>query len=270
MFFYLPIFWLTYGQINNNLISQAAVMKLNGLPNDIFTNLDPIALIIFIPICDFLLYPALRRMKVRFTPIRRISAGFITGSFAMVWAAVVQYYIYRDSECGTHASGKLPSGERCAPVGINVWAQTGSYVLIALSEIMTIITSFEYAYSKAPKNMRSIVQAVMLCQNAISSAIAEAFVSLSEDPLLVWNYGSMAVLAFAAGCLFWLHFRHLDYEEDELNELPEGKLFADQDEESLRGAEVPNTTGDDAGAAAPAPRTTGAAAGAAAATGTEK
>lgn len=43
---------LCYNQLNNNLISQAATMTTNGLPNDILSNLDPFALIIFIPICD--------------------------------------------------------------------------------------------------------------------------------------------------------------------------------------------------------------------------
>jgi len=193
-------------------------------------NLDPLALIILIPICDSVIYPALRRVKINFSPIKRIAAGFFTGAAAMVWAAVIQAYIYRQSECGYNASA-----EGCAPVAINVWAQTGAYVLIALSEIFASITSLEYAFSKAPKNMRSMVQAVALFTTALSAAIGEAFVSVSADPLLVWNYGSMAVLAFVAGCIFWLQFRGLDKEEDELNELPEGKVFADEDEETPAG-----------------------------------
>lgn len=43
---------LTYNQLNNNLTSQAATMSTHGLPNDVLSNLDPFALIIFIPICD--------------------------------------------------------------------------------------------------------------------------------------------------------------------------------------------------------------------------
>lgn len=60
-------------------------MKLNNLPNDVLNNLDPFALIIFIPICDLLIYPALRRAGIRFTPIKRITLGFFTGSLAMIW-----------------------------------------------------------------------------------------------------------------------------------------------------------------------------------------
>lgn len=63
--------------------------------------------------------------------------------------------------------------------------------------------------------------AVFLFMSAISSAIGEAFVSLSEDPLLVWNYGVMGVLAGIAGVAFWFLFRKLDHEEDRLNEIGE-------------------------------------------------
>jgi hypothetical protein len=51
-----------------------------------------------------------------------------------------------------------------------------SYVLIAISEIFASITGLEYAFTKAPKNMRSLVTAVFLFMTAISAAIAEAFV----------------------------------------------------------------------------------------------
>lgn len=37
--------WLTYSQINNNLVSQAAVMNTHGLPSDVLSNLDPFALV---------------------------------------------------------------------------------------------------------------------------------------------------------------------------------------------------------------------------------
>lgn len=46
--------------------------------------------------------------------------------------------------------------------------------------------------------------------------------ALSTDPLLVWNYGSMAVLSLLAGAAFWFIFQDLDAREDELNDIPEG------------------------------------------------
>jgi POT family proton-dependent oligopeptide transporter len=233
VFLWFPLYWLTYNQLNNNLTSQAAVMTLNGIPNDVLSNLDPFALIILIPICDLLIWPWLRKMKINFTPIKKITWGFYTGSAAMIWAAVIQAYIYKKSVCGNNASGNLPSGDACPPVNINVWAQTGSYVLIAISEILASITGLEYAFSKAPKNMRSLVMSVFLFQSAISAAIGEAFVTLSADPLLVWNYGIMGVLSFVGGTIFWLQFRGLDRDEDKLNMLPDGHLILSKDIENV-------------------------------------
>ena len=206
-------------------------MQRHGVPNDILSNLNPFALLIFIPLNDFFIYPALRKAGFRFTPIKKITAGFFTGAAAMIWAAVVQHYIYQKSECGMYASG-----DNCAEAPINVWAQTGSYVLIALSEVFASITSLEYAFSKAPKNMRSMVQAVALFMTAFSAALGQALVGLAADPLLVWNYGVVAILAVIAGTCFWLQFKDLDIHEDDLNALPEGHAGATADEEAPLGS----------------------------------
>ncbi|PPQ64967.1 hypothetical protein CVT24_008155 [Panaeolus cyanescens] len=220
VFLWYPLYWLTYNQINNNLTSQAATMSTHGIPNDVLSNLDPLALVILIPICDILIYPAFRRMGLNFTALKKITFGFMTGAAAMVWAAVVQHYIYKTSPCGNHAAN-------CEPPNVsplNVWIQSGSYILIAISEILASITGLEYAFTKAPKNMRSLVMSIFLFMSAIASALGEAFVSLSADPLLVWNYGTMGVLAAVAGILFWFSVRDLDAREDELNEMATGEM----------------------------------------------
>ena len=193
-------------------------MTLNNIPNDVVSNLDPFALIILIPIFDLLIYPALRKAGINFSPIKKITLGFFTGTLAMIWAAVIQQYIYWQSDCGYYPA-------TCdTVVSINVWAQTGSYVLVAISEIFASITSLEYAFSKAPRNMRSLVMSVNLFMTAISSALGEAFVYLSNDPLLVWNYGVAGALSFIGGVCFWLMYRKLDADEDRLNNLPTGHL----------------------------------------------
>jgi len=237
VFLWYPLYWLTYNQLNNNLTSQAATMKLNGLPNDVLSNLDPFALIILIPICDLFIYPALRKAKINFSPIKKITLGFYTGAAAMVWAAVIQHYIYKKSPCGNQAASCADADGNPITVDINVWAQTGAYVLIAISEILASITSLEYAFSKAPRNMRSLVMAFNLFQNAFAAAIGEAFVSLSNDPLLVWNYSVMGILAFTGGTIFWFQYRSLDKQEDELNMLPTGHLGTKEDLAQLQNIE---------------------------------
>ncbi|KAJ5432381.1 peptide transporter ptr2 [Penicillium daleae] len=216
VFLWYPLYWLAYNQMLNNLTSQAATMQLNGVPNDVINNFNPLALIIFIPIFDRLVYPGLRRMGFHFTPLKRITAGFAVAGSGMIVATVTQFYIYKLGPCGKDANRCLEELGEHSP--ISVWIQVLTYVLGGISEILASVTSLEYAYTKAPGTC-----AVALFTNAISAAIGQALVGLSADPLLVWNYAIVAILAFA-GCVgFWLTNFKLDQEEDKLNMLPQSK-----------------------------------------------
>lgn len=207
----------------NNLTSQSAVMKLNGVPNDLINNLNPITLVIFIPFMDFVVYPGLRKARINFTPIKRITWGFFIASAAMISAAVVQYYIYQLSACPNERVNEgewVVDGELVSCTApINVWVQAVPYCLIAFSEIFASITGLEYAFSKAPENMRGMVMGVNLLQNAFSAALGQALLPLADDPLLIWNYAVVAILAFVGGLGFWFTWRSLDAKEDELNML---------------------------------------------------
>ncbi|KAL1740992.1 proton-dependent oligopeptide transporter family [Schizophyllum fasciatum] len=229
VFLWFPIFWLSYNQINNNLTSQAATLSTHGVPNDVLSNLDPFAILIIIPLCDLVLYPFFRVVGFRFTALRRMAAGFACGCLAMTWAAVLQHYIYKTSPCGYYASACQDADGNMTPSPINVWTQTGAYVLVASSEIFASITGLEYAFTKAPKNMRSLVMGIYFFTSAIAYALSEAFLPLVQDPMLIWNYGVVAVIAFVAGILYWLSVRKLDAAEDELNNLPEGEIVQEPD-----------------------------------------
>lgn len=104
-------------------------MELRGIPNDILSNMNPISLIIFIPLTDQLLYPGLRKLGINFSPLKRITAGFYMGMLAMISACVTQYYIYHLGACGSH----MNDCDEVAP--INVWVQTIPYVLVGISEV---------------------------------------------------------------------------------------------------------------------------------------
>lgn len=97
VFCWLPLYWLAYNQMVGNLTSQSATMSLNGVPNDLINNLNPLTLVIFIPFIDYFLYPAFRKAKIRFTPIKRIAVGFAVASCAMISSTVMQYVVTRPS-----------------------------------------------------------------------------------------------------------------------------------------------------------------------------
>jgi len=116
-----------------------------------------------------------------------------------------------------------------------------SYVLFAFGEILGSITGLEYAFTKAPKNMRSLVISVFFFTSAFATALNEAlsceisvdtyFVMLClvaspalTDPFLVRKYGAMGVLSFITSALFWWTMKDLDADEDELNNMPAGHL----------------------------------------------
>ncbi|KAM0787985.1 hypothetical protein ACM66B_006187 [Microbotryomycetes sp. NB124-2] len=220
VFILYPLFWVCYNQVYGNLVSQAAVLNNHGLPNELVSNLNPLALVILIPIFDLIIYPLVRKCGIRVTPIRKITAGFIAASLSMVSAAVMQSQIYAQSPCGRFAA----TCEEQQFINVSVWAQAPTFILVAISEIFASITGLEVAYNKAPKSMRSLVTSLFLATSAISSAIGQAFLPLSEDPLLVVNYAVMAGVSFAAGVLFYALFYKLDREEDRLNELQEGRV----------------------------------------------
>lgn len=140
----------------------------------------------------------------------------------MVWASVLQYYVYKTSGFYDLTAAEIKKDGYRSP--INVWAVTGVYILIAMSEIFASVTTLEYAFTKAPKNMRSLVMAVQLFTTAFSAALAQAFTPLTLDPLVVWNYGAVAIISFVTGVLFWFAYRKMDKEEDQLNMLPTGHL----------------------------------------------
>jgi POT family proton-dependent oligopeptide transporter len=215
VFMWVPIFWLAYRQMDNNLTQMCSTMALHGTPNDLLQNMDPITLIVLVPIFDLYIYPFLRKKGINFSPIKKIAAGFFFGSFAMIWAAVLQHYVYKTSGFyeDHHADYKSP---------INVWAVTGVYVLVAISEIFASVTTLEYAYTKAPKNMRSLVMGVQCFTTAFSAALAQAFTPLTNDPHLVWNYASVSILSFGTGVLFYAAYYKTDQAEQKLNLLPTG------------------------------------------------
>lgn len=213
----LSIYWVCYNQLSNNLLSQAAVMaRPAGLPNDIMNNFDPIALIIFIPITDRFVFPALRKMNIPFPSQKRITLGFFLGAFSMVYAAIVQHYIYIDPKF-------ISSGGTSSD--ISVFVQIPCYLLIAFSEIFASITSMEYAYTHAPKSMKSLVSAISLWPNCVAALISLAISPSAKDPYMVWVYTGVAVGAFVFGVLYYWMFRHYDVLDEEFRL----KKMAEQD-----------------------------------------
>ena len=190
-------------------------------------NFDPISIIVFIPVLETLVYPVLRRLRIRFRPISRISLGFIVASLAMMYAAIVQHLIYSAGPCyespGCDAS--IVDGSAQGN-NIHIAIQTPAYFFIGISEIFASVSGLEYAYTKAPPSMKSFVQSMYLLTNAFGSALAEALTPAAFDPAIMWMFVGLACASFLAGILFFAIYHHLNDQEDAMNALdaddPEG------------------------------------------------
>ncbi|KAJ3144810.1 peptide transporter ptr2 [Geranomyces michiganensis] len=215
----MSIYWVCYSQITNNLVSQAGQMNCawNGkdgaeMPNDLVSILDPVALVILIPIFDAGVYPLLSRTKIEFGYIKRITLGFFLGALAMAYAAFTQKLIYDRGPNYDYANFDSDTATQQYN-DISVYVQFPAYILIALSEIFASIGSLEYSYTHAPKNMKCFVSALALLPNAVSSLIGLFLSPAAKDPSLTWMYAGTGIAAFFSSILFWFMFRRFDDED---------------------------------------------------------
>ncbi|KAJ5383241.1 hypothetical protein N7517_001152 [Penicillium concentricum] len=155
IFAFYPILWVCHLQINNNLISQAAQMETHGLPNDFFPTLNPIAVLVLLPLVTNVLYPTLRKLHIKFPPVNRMAVGFLIEAIAIAYCAGIQQVIYTRGPCFEHALECPASDGGRIPNRVSVWLQIPVYVLDGLAEVFFDVVSQEYAYNKAPDNVRS-------------------------------------------------------------------------------------------------------------------
>ena len=196
-------------------------MQLHSLPNDILPNLDPLTLIILIPLVDRLIYPFIRtRLHLSFTPITRITLGFLFASLAMLYAGIIQMKIYAAPPCyfyplkcsaGTVTTPSTTDSSpdatvKILPNEVHIAWQAPAYILVAISEILASITGLELAYAKAPENMKSFIMSLFLLTSAGGSALGILVAPLAKDPYLQWLYFGLAGVIAATGWVFWRVF----------------------------------------------------------------
>jgi POT family proton-dependent oligopeptide transporter len=202
-------FWVCFDQMQNNLISQAGKMRTDSTPNDLLPALNQVGCILLSPLVQMVLYPFLHRRQIYIGPIVRITIGFGFMALAMLYATVVQHFIYRAQTC-------YDSTEDCSSISVeqynrpSVWIQAPIYFLISMGEIFSYVTGLEYAYDHSPKDMKVIVQAISLLVAGAGSAVALALSAVAHDPNLVIFYASLTAAMAITTFGFWLVFRNYD------------------------------------------------------------
>ena len=197
------MFYICFDQMQNNLISQAGQMETNGIPNDLLPAMNQVGCIVLGPLIQEVLYPFLHRRRVYPTAVSRITIGFAFVTLSMLYATVVQLFIYRSPPCYDQPGS-------CGSNQVNVWIQAPLYFLIAAGEIFAYVTALEYAYDRSPKAMKVVVQAVGLLVGGLGSACAMALTPVARDPYLVTFYGSLTGGMAITTIVFWTLFRRYD------------------------------------------------------------
>ncbi|KAJ7120242.1 putative MFS peptide transporter [Mycena epipterygia] len=192
-----PVLLLCQSQLSTNLVSQAGTMETHGLPNDVIGVINPLSVIVLLPLAQQVLYPALRKAKISFSPINRMALGFLLEVFAQAYASIVQHLVYSAAPCFGAPLKCAASQNGTVPNRVDVFLQTPIYVLEGLGEVFSSPSTYEYAYSEAPPNMKSLLQAVFVSMGALAVVLGLALSSLYKDPLLVISYAVLAGMMFA-------------------------------------------------------------------------
>ena len=190
VFIMVSIFWALFDQHASSWIRQAEMMDrhvnfpfwgmVDLLPSQI-PSLNPVMVMILIPFWAYLVDPALRKIGIILTPLRKMSLGMALASTSFVAVALLQAKI--DANHG-------------APV--HVFWQLIPYFLITLSEVLVSVTGLEFAYSQSPKRMKSTVMGFWLLTVAFGNALVAILARFGDLNLedFFWVFaGLMAVAA---------------------------------------------------------------------------
>ncbi|CAO2658288.1 Nn.00g060110.m01.CDS01 [Neocucurbitaria sp. VM-36] len=211
--FSFAFFYLAITQMHNNLISQAGQMNLHGVPNDMIQAMAGVACVVFGPVIQAL-YNFLAKRRIAFGPMKRVAVAFLICGGAMAYASGLQKLIYSVGPCYDAPLACSASDNGHVPNNINVWTQLPVYVALAIAEIFGLVTASEYAYSHAPKDMRSVVQAMVQLSACLGAVMGIAISPAARDPWLVIVYASIAGALAVCSMSFWCIFRKYDKADD--------------------------------------------------------
>ena len=206
----ISVFWALFDQHSSSWVEQAKRMDLKLwegmtlLPNEVQA-LNPLLVMIFIPLVN-LIYIACEKVGIRMLPLRRITVGMVLTALSFVAAALVQARIDTTAYPGTLLGGGVSA------VGLErVWIgwQFIQYAVITMGEVMVSITALEFAYTQAPRRMKSTLMSFLNLTVSLGNVLVALLAYFSGLALVnfFWVFaGLMAVAAvlFALRAVFYV------------------------------------------------------------------
>ena len=202
VFLLVSVFWALFDQHMSSWIRQAKQMNLTVLGFDLLPSqiqsLNPLLVMALIPFANSVVYPGMQRIGFNPTPLRRMTVGMFMASIAFVTVALIQ--------------GRINS----AGIGeVSVMWQVIPYLVMTLAEVMVSITGLEFAYTQAPKAMKSTIMGLWLLAVSLGNVLV-AFLSRFEDLTLVdffWVFAGLMAAAAALFGLFASFYKYQDYSQ---------------------------------------------------------
>ncbi len=211
IFCFFPIQYINDNGLGSSVSFLSTMLQTNGVPNDVISNINPLAIICASPILNYGLYPLLRKFGIQYGPIARITTGLAMSTLAGMGYTILNSYAYKGSPCGEYGSSDCQIGTGVAP--ITIWWSAIPLAVGAISELFVNVPAYGIAYSRAPPNMRGLVSALNLFNTAIAYLIGLACSSVITDPHLTWVFGGPTIAGGVLTVVFYFTFRHIDKEE---------------------------------------------------------
>ncbi|KAG8046110.1 hypothetical protein GUJ93_ZPchr0008g11904 [Zizania palustris] len=135
---------------------------------------DTLSVIVWVPIYDRLIVPAVRAVTGRprgFTQLQRMGIGLFVSIFSMLAAGVLDVVRLRAiAKHGLYGDNDI--------VPISIFWQVPQYFILGAAEVFTVIGQLEFFYDQAPDAMRSMCSALSLTDTALGSYVSTLLVTI--------------------------------------------------------------------------------------------
>ena len=149
----LPMFWMLYDQQGSVWTLQATRMALHDIQPEQMNVVNPVLIMVFIPLFDRFIYPAMERCGWNISYLRRMGWGMLLSSVAFFSSGILETIIQnRDATDGQK---------------IHVLWQLPQITILAVAEIFLSVTGLEFAYATSPDRLKAFLMAIYLLTTAV-------------------------------------------------------------------------------------------------------
>ncbi|HXH30229.1 MAG TPA: POT family MFS transporter [Bacteriovoracaceae bacterium] len=189
LFAAISVFWALFDQHGSSWVIQAMNMDLVFMGQEFEASQiaawNPIMVMALIPIFSMGIYPLMDKMGFRTTPIRRMTWGMFVAAASFGLVALIQM--------GLDGGNKL-----------NVMWQFFPYLVITVAEVMVSITGLEFAYTQAPRSMKSSIMSIWLLTVFFGNLITAYVSAINFYPVASVGYFMFfAILMALFAGIFW-------------------------------------------------------------------